>query len=112
MLLTGDAEGEQQRTILETAPAGSLRSPVLKLPHHGSGFQDPGFLDAVDPALVVVSVGADNRYGHPNRPLLARLTRDGARVLRTDLDGDVAAVRTAGGLAAVVRGRGPGERPP
>jgi competence protein ComEC len=110
VLLTGDAEGEQQRAMLETAPAGSLRSPVLKLAHHGSGFQDPGFVDAVDPALVVVSVGAGNRYGHPNRSLLARLARDGARVLRTDRDGDVAAVRTAGGLAAVARGHEPGER--
>jgi competence protein ComEC len=111
VLLTGDAEGEQQRTMLEAAPAGTLRSPVLKLAHHGSGYQDPGFLDAVDPALVVVSVGADNRYGHPNRALLARLTRDGARVLRTDLSGDVAAVRTADGLAAVARGHDPGTGP-
>jgi competence protein ComEC len=110
VLLTGDAEGEQQRAMLETVPVRSLRAPVLKLAHHGSGFQDPGFLDAVDPALVVVSVGADNRYGHPNRSLLARLTRDGARVLRTDLHGDVAAVRTGGGLAAVARGHDTGGR--
>jgi competence protein ComEC len=110
VLLTGDAEGEEQRTMVERASPGALRAHVLKLAHHGSAYQDQVFLDAVDPALVIVSVGADNRYGHPNRALLARLVRDGARVLRTDLSGDVAAVHTASGLAAVARGRDSGDR--
>jgi competence protein ComEC len=105
MLLTGDAEAEEQRTLVELGPAGALRAPVLKLAHHGSAYQDDEFLDAVDPAVVVVPVGAGNRYGHPNPAVLARLTRGGARVLRTDLSGDVAAVRTGGRLAVVVRGR-------
>jgi competence protein ComEC len=111
-LLVGDAEAEQQRDLLERAPPGGVRAPVLKLAHHGSAYQDDAFLAAVDPVLVLVSVGADNRYGHPNPGLLARLSRSGARVLRTDVDGDVAAVRTGTGLAAVARGSDPGGRPP
>jgi competence protein ComEC len=112
VLLPGDAEGEQQRELLGRAPHGTLRAPVLKLAHHGSAYQDRAFLDAVDPAVVLVSVGTGNRYGHPNRALVAQLERDGARVLRTDLAGDLAVVRTGAGLAVVARGRDPGDRPP
>jgi competence protein ComEC len=112
VLLAGDAEGEEQRDLVERVGRAGLAAPVLKLAHHGSAFQDAEFLDAVDPAVVLVSVGADNRYGHPNAGLLARLARDGARILRTDVDGDVAAVRAAGvDLAVVVRGRDTGARP-
>jgi competence protein ComEC len=74
--------------------------------HHGSAYQDPALLDAVAPAVALVSVGADNPYGHPNAGLLAGLARAGVRVLRTDRDGDVAVVATDHGLA-VVRARAP-----
>ena len=83
---------------------------MLKVAHHGSAYQDPALLDAVDPAVALVSVGADNPYGHPNPALLARLARDGARVLRTDLDGDLAVVprrrRVSGGRPAQGRADG------
>ncbi|MEU7609576.1 hypothetical protein [Micromonospora sp. NPDC049204] len=72
--------------------------------HHGSAYQDPSFLDAVRPAVALVPVGSGNTYGHPNPGLLARLGRGGTRVLRTDTDGDVAAVRTGEGLAVARRG--------
>jgi competence protein ComEC len=49
-----------------------------------------------------VSVGADNSYGHPSPPVLRRLADNGARVLRTDLDGDIAIVSTSDGLSVVV----------
>jgi competence protein ComEC len=81
-----------------------LRADVLKVAHHGSSYQSVAFLDAIDPAVALVSVGKDNDYGHPNASLLARLARGGARVLRTDVSGDVAAV--AGGRALSVAARG------
>jgi competence protein ComEC len=112
VLLTGDAEGEEQRALVEQAGAGGVRAEVLKVSHHGSVYQDPGFLDAVDPAVALVSVGAENRYGHPNAALLGRLARQGARVLRTDVDGDLAVTRRTNGLAVVARGLDPGGRPP
>ncbi|BCB84436.1 hypothetical protein Psuf_017490 [Phytohabitans suffuscus] len=108
MLLAGDAESEEQRALLDEVGAAGVRADVLKVAHHGSPYQDPEFLDAVDPALALVSVGVDNGYGHPSAVVLGRLARGGARVLRTDVDGDLAAVRTgAGQLAVAVRGRDP-----
>lgn len=110
ILLAGDAETEEQRALLEAGAPGTLRADVLKVAHHGSAYQDPEFLVAVRPAVALVSVGAGNDYGHPNGALLDRLRRGGARVLRTDTSGDVAAVRDGRGLAVVARGLGPGRR--
>ncbi|HEU4423715.1 MAG TPA: MBL fold metallo-hydrolase, partial [Pilimelia sp.] len=112
VLLAGDAEGEEQRAMRDHVSGVGLRADVLKLAHHGSAYQDRGFLDAVDPAVAFVSVGSGNRYGHPNPGVLVSLARDGARVLRTDVDGDLAAVRTDRGLAVVARGPEPGGRRP
>jgi competence protein ComEC len=83
MLLTGDAEAEA--VPLEPGPVD-----VLKVAHHGS--EDAGLaalLERVSPALAVVSVGADNSYGHPAPSTLAALARAGIRTLRTDRDGEV-----------------------
>jgi competence protein ComEC len=104
VLLVGDAETEQQHALLTEVDRGSLRAQVLKVAHHGSAYQDPDLLAAVDPAVALVSVGADNPYGHPNPSLMSRLSRDGARVVRTDLDGDIAVVAGPNGLAVAVRG--------
>jgi competence protein ComEC len=104
VLLAGDAETEEQQAMLNHLGTGALRADVLKVAHHGSAYQEPAFLDAVDPAVALVSVGVDNDYGHPNGPLLDRLVRGGARVLRTDRSGDLAAVSSGGGLAVVARG--------
>jgi competence protein ComEC len=104
VLLPGDAETEEQDELLNHLGPDAVRADVLKVAHHGSSYQEPRFLDAVDPAVALVSVGKDNDYGHPNANLLARLVRGGARVLRTDQAGDLAAVETAGGLGVVARG--------
>ncbi|MGX1614623.1 ComEC/Rec2 family competence protein [Micromonospora chalcea] len=107
ILLAGDAETEEQRAMLETMPAAAIRADVLKVAHHGSAYQDPEFIAAVRPAVALVCVGVDNDYGHPNAGLLDRLTRGGARVLRTDTGGDLAAVRAGAGLGVVTRGPDP-----
>jgi competence protein ComEC len=101
LLLTGDAEPEAQRDLLERGV--DVRAEVLKVPHHGSAHQEPAFLDAVGARLVVTSVGARNTYGHPSPFTLARLTAAGARSLRTDEHGDVAVVVRDGRLLAVGR---------
>jgi len=85
-LFTGDAEREAEERML--ASGWELSSTVLKVAHHGSkGSTTPGFLKAVRPQVAVISVGADNRFGHPAREVLKRL--EGIRVLRTDRDGTV-----------------------
>ncbi|WP_137723664.1 DNA internalization-related competence protein ComEC/Rec2 [Prescottella subtropica] len=100
ILLTGDVEEAGQRALMRSGT--SLRADVLKLPHHGSRTTAPEFVAAVRPRLVVVSVGAGNPFGHPNRGILDRATALGAVVARTDLQGDVAVARTGAGALAVV----------
>ena len=104
VLLSGDAEVEEQRELRARLPPGELRADVLKVPHHGSPNQDRAFLGAVDPAVALVSVGIHNDYGHPNAAVLSFLAQGGARVLRTDQSGDLAAIATDNGLAVVARG--------
>jgi len=70
-----------------------VRADVLKVPHHGSKTTDPALFAAVSPSLAVISVGADNSFGHPHADTLAAL--NGYRVLRTDQRGTVT-VRTDG----------------
>jgi competence protein ComEC len=77
---------------------------VLKVPHHGSRHQDPELLARLGARLAVVSVGADNDYGHPAAATLALLRRSGMKVERTDRDGDVAVVVRDGQLEVRVRG--------
>lgn len=85
-LLTGDAGPEAQRALIEAG--AQLESTVLKVPHHGAaGSLSPEFLSVVKPQVAVVSVGLDNRFGHPDPSVLRQL--DGTRVLRTDLAGTV-----------------------
>nr|WP_307804010.1 ComEC/Rec2 family competence protein [Micromonospora echinofusca] len=107
ILLAGDAETEEQRALLESPPGAGLRAEVLKVAHHGSAYQDPAFLDAVAPTVALVSVGVGNDYGHPSPSVLARLSRQGARVLRTDIEGDLAVVVLSGGPAVATRGNDP-----
>ena len=101
VLLTGDVEPEAQRDLLDRGL--DLRADVLKVPHHGSGAQEPAFLDAVGASTVLTSVGTDNTYGHPSARTLSRLVRGGARSFRTDLHGDVALVHRDGRLVVVTR---------
>jgi competence protein ComEC len=83
MLLTADAEAES--TPLEPGPID-----VLKVAHHGSDDAGLGpLLDRIRPRLAVISVGADNPYGHPTPGTLATLAAHGVPTLRTDLDGTV-----------------------
>ena len=83
ILLTADAEAE-------AVPIDPGPIDVLKVAHHGSDDSGLGaLLDRADPKLAVISVGADNPYGHPTPGTLATLAAHGVRTLRTDLDGDV-----------------------
>ena len=103
LLLTGDVEEAAQRA-LRRALAG-ITVDVLKVAHHGSPSQDPGLLAGLRPRVALVSVGADNRYGHPAPATLGLLGAVGAAVWRTDRDGDVAVVGDGGRLRVARRGR-------
>jgi competence protein ComEC len=86
VLFPGDAEIPAQRDVLDDGDP--VTAGVLKVPHHGSATSDPAFLEAVGARVAVVSVG-ENDFGHPVPEILEALRRTGARVLRTDLEGDV-----------------------
>ena len=87
VLLTGDVEPDAQSRLGRTL--AGLQVDVLKVPHHGSRYQDLPFLTALGARVALVSVGADNDYGHPAADTLGALEEAGTRVLRTDLDGDL-----------------------
>jgi competence protein ComEC len=83
MLLTADAEAE-------AVPIDPGPVDVLKVAHHGSDDAGLGaLLDRTRPSLAVISVGADNSYGHPTAATLATLAAHRVRTLRTDRDGTV-----------------------
>jgi competence protein ComEC len=90
VLLAGDADIPVQSGQLETGVISEAE--VLKVPHHGSktGMQ-PEWLARVSPALAVISVGKNN-FGHPAAEILEMLTKVGARVLRTDTNGEIEVV--------------------
>ncbi|OJH35355.1 ComEC/Rec2 family competence protein [Cystobacter ferrugineus] len=90
-LFTGDAEPETETALL--ARPVDLRATVLKVAHHGGRYSSTApFLAAVRPQAAIISCGAGNEYGHPTAEALQRLGAQGARVLRTDRDGEVLAV--------------------
>ncbi|MGH8907140.1 MAG: ComEC/Rec2 family competence protein [Egibacteraceae bacterium] len=93
ILLTGDAEAVAQTRLLQRPDR--LRATVLKVPHHGGSTNAPGFFEAVGAEVAVISVGADNDYGHPAPAVLAALR--GAVVRRTDTDGSVSVALTPAG---------------
>lgn len=90
ILLTGDVEPPAQASLARALPG--LHVDVLKVPHHGSRYQDLDWLESLEAPLAVVSAGADNDYGHPAPDLLEALEESGTEVGRTDEEGDVAVV--------------------
>lgn len=91
ILLTGDIEELSERAILRLG--ADVRSSVLKTAHHGSKTStSTGFLLAAEPSIAVISVGGGNRFGHPHRSVLDRLSAHGIAILRTDQEGEISLV--------------------
>ncbi|HYW29957.1 MAG TPA: DNA internalization-related competence protein ComEC/Rec2 [Gemmatimonas sp.] len=104
-VLTGDAEAAEENWMVTHAAPDDLRADVLKVGHHGSRTSStPEFLDAVAPRLALVSVGRDNRYGHPAPETLDAFASRDVPVLRTDQDGTT--VVSTDGRSVVVATRG------
>lgn len=102
ILLTGDVEPPSQASLARALPG--LHVDVLKVPHHGSRYQDLDWLRSLEAPLAVVSAGADNDYGHPAPDLLQSLEDAGTEVGRTDQQGDVAVVVESGEARLVAGG--------
>lgn len=88
MMFTGDAEQEEEKTIL--GKGGTLKSDVLKVGHHGSRTStSPAFLKAVSPKNAFISCGQGNDYGHPHKVTIDKLEKAKVQIYRTDRNGTV-----------------------
>lgn len=82
-LICGDAGTKVEKVMMQSGL--TLDSDVYLASHHGSEYSSSyEFLQAVSPSAVVISVGADNSYGHPTERVLNDIAAVGADVYRTD----------------------------
>ncbi|MCX6794919.1 MAG: MBL fold metallo-hydrolase [Candidatus Falkowbacteria bacterium] len=87
-LLAGDNPAAAEKALL--ASGWPLEADVFKASHHGSNTSNGAeFLEKINPRLIVISVGADNRFGHPGSFFLERATALNIPIKRTDIEGDV-----------------------
>jgi len=87
-LFTGDSYKDLERDLIEKG--ANIDSDVLKIAHHGSKTSSSEeFIAKVSPEIAVISVGRENKYGHPHQEVLDTLTKYGIRILRTDENGDI-----------------------
>ncbi len=97
VLFTGDATGAETE---ECMAYYDMQAEIYKAAHHGSankGCNSPEFLNAVDPAIAVISCAYGNDYGHPHRETMQWLERHGVLLYRTDLQGTIECVLTGNG---------------
>lgn len=101
-IFDGDAEEPAEAAIKQ----GDISAQILKVGHHGSDTStSPGFLTRVKPQVAVISVGVDNKYGHPSTATIAKLQAAGAKVYRTDQSGNIV-VSTDGKTYSVSTAKG------
>ena len=96
-LFLGDLSASPQAAL---AASGALDPPydLVKVAHHGSADQHTRLYALADPATALVTVGADNTYGHPRAEILGPLEDLGATIARTDVQGLIALWRTDAGV--------------
>ncbi|MGD9185260.1 MAG: ComEC/Rec2 family competence protein [Desulfobacterales bacterium] len=107
LLLCGDITAKAEKELV-TREGDRLKSTVLFVPHHGSDSSStPGFIDAVQPQIGIVSAGWRNRYHFPHPAVLKRYRQAKTRLLRTDQDGAIS-LTTDGlrlSISTVITGR-------
>ena len=82
----GDAGVEVEEDLIEKYNLRNI--DVLKVRHHGSKTSSgKNFIDEINPKYLIISVGKNNRYGHPNKEVLENL-KD-SKIYRTDKDGSI-----------------------
>ena len=85
-LFMGDASVERENDILEEYKLSNI--DFLKVGHHGSNTSSGDFfIDEINPKYSIISVGKDNRYGHPKEEVLDILRT--SKIYRTDKDGSI-----------------------
>lgn len=91
VLLTGDSQAVEIEEAVVKGYVGSI--DVLHVPHHGSKTGlNTALLRKLNPTLAVISVGQQNKYGHPNPEIIKILESREIKIVRTDRDGEVEVV--------------------
>ncbi len=87
-LFTGDIERQAEYELVESRQ--NLDTDIMQAPHHGSKTSTSELLlERVTPEFAVISVGKNNRYGHPTQAVLENLADRGVKIFRTDRDGSI-----------------------
>jgi competence protein ComEC len=87
-LFTGDNSLKVEKVLINSG--WDLSADVFKASHHGSNSANSEiFLRAVNPKKIIISVGKDNRFGHPSPKVLERAAISGITVYRTDQKGTI-----------------------
>lgn len=92
LLLCGDIEAEVEKQLVAELQALSTERDfqIIKIPHHGSKTSSTReFIQAIDPEMAVISVGANNSFDHPSDEVMDRLNEEVITALRTDQQGAV-----------------------
>ena len=85
-MFMGDARIEKEKDILDKYNLSDI--DVLKVGHHGSKTSSSKeFINEIKPKYSIISVGKNNRYGHPNKEVLSNL--ENTKIYRTDQDGSI-----------------------
>ena len=101
MLFMADVSSKVEARLI-TLEGSELDVDLLKVGHHGSRTStSDAFVKAVTPAAAIISVGAENNYGHPTSDVLQTLTKNAATPLRTDQEGTVIFVSNGGEFVRV-----------
>ena len=88
ILFTGDASEKIEKELIKEKI--NLKSDILKVSHHGSktGTSEE-FLKSVKPKIALIGVGENNKFGHPTKDVIKRLTENKIKIYRTDTDGEI-----------------------
>ena len=90
-LFMGDAGYKVENDILNSN--ANIKADLIKIGHHGSSYSSSiRFIEKVSPLFAIISVGKNNRYGHPTNQTLETLKKIGAKIYRTDESGDIIAI--------------------
>ena len=82
----GDASSKVENDLVEKYNLKNI--DILKVGHHGSNTSSGiNFIKTINPKYSIISVGKNNKYGHPNKEVLNNL--ENSKIYRTDEDGSI-----------------------
>lgn len=90
VLFTGDIEKNAEEKIIKKYDKNVLNSTILKVAHHGSkSSSTQEIVEKIKPKIVLIGVGEKNNFGHPDSNVINRFENIGAKVFRTDKNGEI-----------------------